>query len=278
MVSLPAGRVHLRVDGPAEGDPLLLVHGFEGSMHWWDRVTPLLAERFRVIRVDLLGYGCTSGDAAIGQAAQSAMLASILDHLDVTAVTAVGHSWGADQILETARRSSRVGAVVVLAQAPDYRLLSMPRVLQAITASRLAAAVTPIARLLHAVVPDRLVRDVLQRGFAPGFDPSAMLEDSQQFVLDFRAMSYRMYHEVVVRRRELLHERPLDTRVRELGLPTMAVHGRHDRLYDCDATLARYAAVGARTEVIGSAGHSPHVEAPHEVAALIRDFVDRLQT
>ena len=38
---------------------VLLVHGYASSMHAFDRVTPLLAARRRVVRVDLLGHGCS---------------------------------------------------------------------------------------------------------------------------------------------------------------------------------------------------------------------------
>jgi len=39
------------------------------------------------------------------------------------------------------------------------------------------------------------------------------------------------------------------------------------------STTDRYAAAGARVEVIDTAGHSPNVEAPDQVAAIIRDFL-----
>lgn len=39
------------------GDPVVLVHGLSGSTLWWARNLPALAERFRVLSVDLPGFG-----------------------------------------------------------------------------------------------------------------------------------------------------------------------------------------------------------------------------
>jgi pimeloyl-ACP methyl ester carboxylesterase len=49
--------VQLREDGPADAPPIVLVHGFLGSMRWFDRLIPLLSNDFRLIRTDLIGHG-----------------------------------------------------------------------------------------------------------------------------------------------------------------------------------------------------------------------------
>lgn len=42
------------------GEPLVLLHGFCGSLHYWDKLVPLLARSHRVIAVDLRGHGHSS--------------------------------------------------------------------------------------------------------------------------------------------------------------------------------------------------------------------------
>ncbi len=49
--------VHVEMAGA--GPPLVLVHGFGGSTYSWRRVMPRLAESFRVVAVDLSGFGYT---------------------------------------------------------------------------------------------------------------------------------------------------------------------------------------------------------------------------
>ena len=50
------GRVRVAEDGPAGGPPIVLLHGLSGSLNWYDRVVPLLADTFRLVRIDLLGH------------------------------------------------------------------------------------------------------------------------------------------------------------------------------------------------------------------------------
>jgi hypothetical protein len=63
ILQLPGGDAQVVSEGPTAVDrgqagvPIVLVHCYACSLHWWDRLTPILAERHRVIRVDLLGHG-----------------------------------------------------------------------------------------------------------------------------------------------------------------------------------------------------------------------------
>lgn len=49
--------VFLRSDGPEDGPPLTLLHGFPSSSHDWAAVLPALAATHRVLCLDFLGYG-----------------------------------------------------------------------------------------------------------------------------------------------------------------------------------------------------------------------------
>jgi len=40
-----------------DGPPVVLVHGVAGSHRVWDRLVPLLEQRYTMVRVDLMGYG-----------------------------------------------------------------------------------------------------------------------------------------------------------------------------------------------------------------------------
>ncbi|MEV5833822.1 alpha/beta hydrolase [Nocardia sp. NPDC052112] len=271
LVQVPAGAIHVRQDGPADGKPIVLLHGFEGSVHWWDRLVPLLADTYRVIRVDLLGFGCTTGEPGFDQRSQSEMLTAVLERLDITDATAVGHSWGADSALGLAELSGRVSEVVVVDQAPDCAEI---RILQVLRPVLRLLALAPIGRAVHALLnTDRVLRRALAAGFAPGFDPDIAGPGWSQLRSDHRAMSWRANRAVLVERPQALAARPLDTQLRALDLPALVIHGKHDSLYRWRNTLDRYAAAGARIEVIDAAGHSPNVETPDRVAAILRDFL-----
>src|SRR5438105_204018 len=90
----PSGTVGYDVlgDGPA----LVLVHGTPSSAYLWRHVASQLASAWTVYVYDLLGYG--SSEKRDGQdvslAAQSRLLAELLDHWELERPGIVGHDFG----------------------------------------------------------------------------------------------------------------------------------------------------------------------------------------
>ncbi|KFU78621.1 alpha/beta fold hydrolase [Amycolatopsis lurida] len=248
--------VHVRQDGA--GPPLVLLHGYCGSVHWFDRLTVGLAARHRVIRVDLLGHGCTGGSSGFDAASQARMVAAVLDSLDVEDVLVAGHSFGADVAVALAAISPRVGSLVLIGQAPDYSYASFP--------PGSAVLLPMVSALVRRVADRRWVR------FASRFRRGGWFDDPSQDLADHAVTAPAMARVVLVDRARVLAARPLDEQLAALALPCLVILGRRDRFYDCDKTFARYSAVGARVEVVEDAGHSPFLERPGEVARLLRDF------
>ena len=254
-----AGRhINLREDGPPDAPAVLLVHGFSGSLRWYDALTERLAGRFRVIRLDLLGHGATGGTAADAPE-QAHMVERVLARLDLEDVTAVGHSFGADVVAELAG-SPRVSRIVVLAQAPDYSDATLPR-------GRVIMTVPRVARLVHrGAVP---LITALGRLAALRNPAAAVL--AGQAATDFRALDPDMFRIVLVERRERMVRRPLDALLRTAGKPALVVLGGKDHFYGA-RSAERYRRAGARVEVLADSGHSPNIDCPDETAALLGAF------
>ncbi len=265
-VSTPAfaGPVHVREDGPAGAPVLVLIHGFSGSLHWYDLVVPLLSDDFRLIRVDLLGHGSTGGPAADAPI-QAQVVDAVLSQLDTTDATVVGHSFGADVAVELAERSSRVARLVIVAQAPDYSDANLPRG--------------------NAVMTVPVLGPVLHRGaHAFGFGLHALLravrrnraggELAPQALSDFRALRTAMFRVILIERRDRMAARPLDAQLRAAGKPTLVILGARDHFYGA-RSAARYETAGATVEILAESGHSPLVERPDDTARLIRGFTGR---
>jgi pimeloyl-ACP methyl ester carboxylesterase len=247
------------VTDDGQGRPVfLLLHGFSGSVRWFDAVTPLLAAHGRVLRVDLRGHGRTGGHTGLDAASQAVDVLGVLDSLGVDRVTAVGHSYGADVALALGRRVSRL---VIIGQAPDYRQATFP------WGNGLLAAPV-LGPLLHRLAPPSAVRRAVSYAFAPGFAfPPVLLRDHA-------TTSPAVARAVIVDRRRKLAERPLDRQVRDLGVPTLVILGRHDRFYPWAPTASRYRGVGAHVEIIADAGHSPQIERPAEIVDLVLSLHD----
>jgi pimeloyl-ACP methyl ester carboxylesterase len=97
FVDLGGGvRIHVADAGPADGSPVMLVHGFpENWWEWHELIGPLAADGYRVLCPDLRGAGWSS--APNDRYVKSDMaddLAALLDRLGVGPVRLVAHDWG----------------------------------------------------------------------------------------------------------------------------------------------------------------------------------------
>jgi pimeloyl-ACP methyl ester carboxylesterase len=95
-VTVDGVRLHYAEAGPADGEPVVLQHGW--PQHWWmwrDLIGPLSDRGFRVIAPDLRGHGWSEKPA--GDYRKDALMRDmlgLLDELGIESVRYVGHDWG----------------------------------------------------------------------------------------------------------------------------------------------------------------------------------------
>jgi pimeloyl-ACP methyl ester carboxylesterase len=90
----------VRVDGPEDGRPVLLLHGFPETSLSWSSVTPLLTRAgLRTYAPDQLGYspGARPGEVeAYSTPNLTQVTADLMTALGVDRADVVGHDWGAN--------------------------------------------------------------------------------------------------------------------------------------------------------------------------------------
>ncbi|MGH2923095.1 MAG: alpha/beta fold hydrolase [Solirubrobacterales bacterium] len=272
LVDTSTGTLQVLDEGDPQSPPIVLIHGYAGSMRWYDQLAGLLGRDHRVIRIDLLGHGGSEKpDAGYAITDQASALAEALASLGVTHATVVGHSLGATVATALAEQSPELGSKVVnIDQAPsdDYEndlgfgadLAYVPVIGQALNRSL-------------DVVPTSTVRGQFDVVFADGFNSARGFEDPDQIVEDVSAMTYSAFVDTVDAEGDFTDERPLDERLGSLEIPVLVIFGSEDQLYDAAVSIEPYEDIpGVRTEVIAGAGHSPNVEAPDQIAPLISAF------
>jgi len=109
----------VQVDGPRDGPPVVLLHGFPQSARCWSRVVPLLtAGGLRTIAPDQRGYspGARPADiSAYGTAQLVGDVIGLLDGLGLSTVDLIGHDWGAWVAWQVAgRHPDRVRSLVAV--------------------------------------------------------------------------------------------------------------------------------------------------------------------
>ena len=90
----------VRVDGPEDGRPVLLLHGFPQTSACWAAVTPLLTQAgLRTYAPDQLGYSPGARpDGVDAYAVQNLaqVTADLMTALEIPVADLVGHDWGAN--------------------------------------------------------------------------------------------------------------------------------------------------------------------------------------
>ena len=105
-----------------EGEPVVFCHGIPTSSYLWRDVATELADDYRVIAPDMLGYGNSAKHDGFDRSirAQEAMIDDLLDQLDVGPVTFVGHDLGGGVGLRYAVHQPDAVANLVLSNAVCY--------------------------------------------------------------------------------------------------------------------------------------------------------------
>jgi pimeloyl-ACP methyl ester carboxylesterase len=274
VVGLPGGELQVLAEGPTAGrpgppaSPIVLLHCYSCSLHWWDRIAPILARRHRVIRVDLLGHGGSQkppGGYEIGN--QAALVGAALDRLRVEGAVVVGHSIGFSVATALAEQSTQlVDRLVNIDAGPNEDACSLPALAR-------ASYLPVIGQAIWRLTPDFLVDDGYKRAFAPGYEIADGFPNPDQVVDDLRAMTFTSFRDSERENSDFVEELPLDQRLRQVPVPLLSIFGSEDQICDPEASQAAYETVpGARLAEVKGAGHSPNVEEPRETAALIEEF------
>lgn len=258
-------RLHVRDTGPRDAPAVLLLHGFGASLHTWEAWAEALSADFRVVRLDLPGFGLTgpdpTGDYTDPRTVR--VLAALMDELGIRRASVVGSSMGGRIAwFFAATEPERVDKLVLM--APDG-FASMGR------EYGVAPRVPFLARLLPFVLPTRLLRATAAGAYA---DPAALTDDVLARYRDMllapgvrRAVLARVGQGVLV------DPGPLLRRVRA---PTLLVWGEKDRMVPF-SNAADYTALLPDSAVASfpDLGHVPQEEAPARSLEPVRAFLLR---
>jgi pimeloyl-ACP methyl ester carboxylesterase len=263
VVALPGGDIHVHENGDPGNPPLVLVHGFQASMRWFDRVTPALAREFHVIRMDLLGHGGSEKPRdGYSMEEQGDLVAGVMRRLDVRDAAVVGQSMGGQVVTALAERHRElVDRLMVIGTAPENRF-NRNRFAQRL------AALPVIGPALRRVLPHRAYRRQVDLAFADGTDVP------DELYLDPERATFNSFTGSREGNRAYRMEKPLDERLAGSGIPVDVIFGSEDELVDPKGAQA-WDLPHNRVAVLPGAGHSPMVERPGQMARIIAEFARR---
>ncbi len=253
------------------GPPLILIHGYGGSMWQWEYQQLPLAARFRVITPDLIGSGLSDKpDLDYRPEDLIESMRGLMDALGLSTATLVGNSMGGGVAIGMAlTHPERVDRLVLIDGLPDH------------VRERLASPL--MQRAVNTRVPVWLAR--LGNWLFPGTGTEAVLKEIvfdhallTPAVLDRSTRNRQRANMIApllsIRDSLPLWEQHFATRLNEIRHPTLILWGEQDRLFppqvgrDLQATIPQ-----ARLIVIPDSGHIPQWEQPQAVNRHLIDFL-----
>lgn len=246
-----------------DGLPVVLLHPFPVHHEFWLPVAEMLATRYRLIMPDLRGHGESGiGEGPATMEKHVADIAHVLDDADIGRAPMVGVSIGGYVLFEFWRKHrGRVAALGLCntkapGDGPEART------------GRLQAA-----------------NEVLDRGTEPFFESMILkvlaktTRETRPDLVDgaFRMMR-KMSPEDVAQVQRGMAARPdsVET-LKSINVPTLLVTGDEDGMTGAnEAELMRQHIANSQMRVIPKAGHYSPWEQPHDVASILRQFLDSL--
>jgi pimeloyl-ACP methyl ester carboxylesterase len=134
FVTLSHGIVHVRIAGPEQGRPVVLVHGFSVPSYVFDKTSDdLAAAGFRVIRFDLYGRGWSARpDVVYDRELFANQVLELMDTLQIAKADLLGLSMGGAVVGRfAAEHPERVRSVVLVApltRPHDISVMAWPGV------------------------------------------------------------------------------------------------------------------------------------------------------
>ncbi len=257
-------RIHYLEKG--EGTPVVLIHGYTSSTYTWKDQFDELAKRYRVIAIDLKGFGFSDKpDGDYSRRAQGEVVARLLDKLSIQRAWLVGNSMGGETALNMAvDHPEKVLGLVLIDSAGvkvQGRTSLAPWYLQMPVVGRLLTAL--------ALTSDTLVRAGLEKSF---FDDSKITDERvNAYYQPLRTQGGQLS---ATRARAQFELYPVEDRIASIKAPTLIIWGSEDELIPLEAGRKLNELIsGSKLVVFEKCGHVPQEEMPERVLSEIMGFV-----
>lgn len=254
--------IHYYEGGPSNGQTLVMIHGFAANKDNWLRLARHLSDDYRVIALDLPGFGASSkptGSYDVGT--QTERLASVLQALQIDKLHLIGNSMGGHiGALYAARYPEHVLSLALLANAgiSAPQPSELQQILQRGAANPLVVRQTgDFQRLLEFV-----------------FVEPPYLPESLKGYFAEQAMANSAHYDQVFAH---LIERyiPLEPELSKIQAPTLVLWGAEDRaLHVSSIEVMRPLLRKPTVVVMPATGHAPMIERPEQTAEHYRAFLD----
>ncbi|NVJ59538.1 MAG: alpha/beta hydrolase [Gammaproteobacteria bacterium] len=272
FIDLGGMQVHIRDEGNPESDhTLVLIHGTGASLHTWEAWVEELASSYRVISLDLPGYGLTGPHPEHDYRGEkyADIIAQLIKQRNASNVVLAGNSLGGYIAWVTATlHPERINGLVLIDSS------GMPSKAKSVPVGFKLARLPGFNFLLENVLPRRVIRSSLENVYG---DPDKVTD---QLVDRYFDMATREGNRNAIRQpRKRSQIEDLRTKLSNLSVPCLIQWGEKDQLIPVEAAY-KFKELMPHCELVTypELGHVPHEEDPAETLTALKTFIESLKT
>ncbi|EOR23541.1 hypothetical protein A499_12221 [Niallia nealsonii AAU1] len=257
MKKITIGNEQLSYIEHGQGDTIVLIHGFCGSVDYWEYILPLLSDKYHVIAVNLRGHGSSTYSGAPFEIEDLANdMNKLLKKLGIEQVYMFGHSLGGYVTLAFAElfgKSLKGFGLIHSTAYPDTDAGKEGR--------------------LNAI---RKIQDLGIEEFVNGLIPNLFADESlitlPNEVEKVKRIGYGTNGIAAMETQAAMRKRPdRNGVIEQANVPVLLVKGTKDKVVSLDRVAS--SSNQNVSEVRLDTGHMSMQEAPEELAKAIRSFI-----
>ena len=271
-IAVPS-ELDLHYEESGSGAPILFLHGFAVTSFTWRHLVPSLSEKYRVILLDLKGFGESPKpkDGKYSLYDQARLVVRFIEKHDLRHLTIIGHSYGGGVALITSlylqkKAPGRLRRLILI-DAISYPQ-ELPQLIKIIT----TPVIGPIAVTL--VPKRRQARSLLKLAY---YDDEKIPEDAvEAYSEPLRAPGAK--HAVLKTAKQIIPSdlESLAERYKQLTLPVLIIWGSEDEIVPISIGTSLANDIPNSTFVVfDQTGHVPHEEKPGDTLKIINQFLNK---
>lgn len=232
------------------GPIMLLLHGWKSNLHTFDAITPSFSKDFRVIRLDLPGFGGSEmSSSPWGVEEYANFVKAFIEKLGISVAVLIGHSFGGRIAIKGVSEGIILTKKLILINSAGLAKQHTLRSLLFTTVAKIGKVVlfsSPIGK-------ERLRRWLYEQAGSDYLDSGSLKET---FLLVTRE--------------------DLSQNAIKVSVPTLLIWGEDDTTTPLSDGKRLHSLIpGSQLKILEKAGHFVHQERAEDVSALITTFVSQ---
>lgn len=268
--------IHYRDEGNLDLPVIVFLHGFNGSLFNFERLTPLLSGEFRIVSLDLPGFGLTGAIPSKNYSNESFMdtVNEVVDHLNITNFSIAGNSMGGGVAWRyTLSYPEKINSLILLASSSILRKEERKKI-------EAQSRQTPwVWKLMRSNLTNFVLSYYTPKFFATQGLRSSVYDESlatTELAMHFHDLvllsgSRKAILSMFKNRRSYFNDPEI---LKSIQVPTLVIHGREDNIIPFQSSFIFQENIkDVDMKIYPDIGHLPMYEAPLNLASDIKDFL-----